>query len=111
MPYRKVIGATIGSARKKTTPAAEEARRQNGGSLFPSQRRNLRIPLQLAKLSTKESNKASMAVYPISLGSRTSRHQSVTKSRTLRGADGTYFGSWPKSRKRKHRGSVGTEWK
>src|SRR5215468_1996867 len=93
MPYRKVIGATIGSARKKTTPAAEEARRQNGGSLFPSQRRNPRIPLQLAQPNTKESNNASMAMYPISPGFPTTRHQFVSKSRILRGADGTYSGN------------------
>src|SRR6516162_7270745 len=94
MPYKKVIGATMGSARKRTTPAAEEARRQNGGSVVCSQRRNLRIPLQLAKPSTKESNNASMAMYPISPGSRTSRHQSAIKSRILRGADGTYSGKF-----------------
>src|SRR6516162_9154685 len=93
MPYRKAIGATIGTARKKTTPAAEDARRQNGGSPFPSQRRNLRIPLQLAKPRSKESSSASMTTYPMSPGSRTSRHQSVIKSRTLRGADGTYSGN------------------
>src|SRR6516225_3800461 len=94
MPYRKVIGATIGSARKKTTPAAEDARRQNGGSVFPSQRRNLRIPLQFAKPRSKESSSASMAMYPISPGSRTSRHQSAIKSRILRGADGTSSGKF-----------------
>src|SRR6516225_2328617 len=94
MPYRKVTGATIGSARKKTTPAAEDARRQNGGSVFPFQRRNLRIPRQLAKPSTKESNNASIAMYPISPRSRTSRHQSAIKSRILRGADSTYSGKF-----------------
>src|SRR5215471_15913976 len=93
MPYRKVIGATIGSARKKTTPAAEDARCQDGGSVVSSQRRNLRIPLQLAKPRSKESSSASMTMYPISSGSRTSRHQFVIKSRTLCAADGKYSGN------------------
>src|SRR3974390_2453070 len=89
MPYRKEIGATIGSARKKTTPAAEDARRQDGGSVVSSQRRNLRIPLQLTKPRRKESSSASMTMYPISLGSRTSRHQFVINSRIFLVADDT----------------------
>src|SRR6516165_4762403 len=94
MPYRKAIGTTVGSARKKTTPAAEYARRQDGGgSVVSSQRRNLRIPLQLVNPRSKESSSASMTRYPISSGSRTSRHQFAIKSTILLRADGTYSGN------------------
>src|SRR3974377_621032 len=94
MLYRNAIGATIGSARRKTTPAAEDTRRQDGGdSVVSSQRRNLRIPLQLTNPRSKESSSASMTRYPISPGSRTSCHQFAIKSRSLLRADGTYSGN------------------
>src|SRR6516164_3691328 len=94
MLYRNAIGATIGSARKKTTPAAADTRRQDGGgSVVSPQRRNLRIPFQLANPRIKEISSASMTKYPISPGSRTSSHQFAIKSRSLLRADGTYCGN------------------
>ena len=46
-------GATTGSARSRITPAAEDARRQYGGSPASCQRRNLRTPRQLANERSK----------------------------------------------------------
>ena len=84
----------MGRERSRITPAAEDARRQYGGSPASCHRRNLRTPRQLANERSSDISNASTAIRVMPSRSCTSRHQSAISSRSLLAACGTYSGNF-----------------